>query len=442
MASGNGRTPNQNGGASGSPIAEQPPVLALVVSGSSLVMLSATAHWAAERDATAIVRLSSSSSMTVRKWLERLMDNELGLHHHPAADVGICFNITTDSSISVFAFISPQRALQATIAEVLAEALLPRLDSAAFSGEPAVSVSVPTIVLSNWSDFLRTEEHGLPPPEAAAQAGSSTVGRRSTGTRLKRARSHSAGGDMANAPSDRAVSPADRRVAEHPTAKHLEFNAASPLQQNTSRSSFTRPAADLAVLNDWILNRRLPAAHVVTSLLCPVCGLMPTSPVIATCCGSTQCHACSVEEPTDGTSTAKERNRTTVCVNCGEARPAGALLPANNERAAAVSTWLREISVLYRDELAELSRGILPVALASPHDRQTSVLSFSPSVHWSDLGRSATHVLPAPTALASPPPMVGYFHTSTSPHDLSPAQLRDPVNRSLLASPLSPGHHW
>lgn len=367
------------------------------------------------------------------------------------------------------AIVTPQAALQKTLRDVLEEAVLPRLgaDVHVALDKLRASIRVPVIILSNWADMKRTEEYLLPKASASHYEGllSSVRGARSTAAKRQRSPTTD---DRPTRPTTNLHSAAHHQAGSSPSgtgtaAKHLEFSAAaaspslgpmgSPAQAAMVPTSThlmpaphyptpvpaSLPATELKVLNNWIQNRRLPKVHVAMSLLCQVCNLMPISPVIATCCGSTQCRACSNPTSALPPSAAAGSSKIT-CANCGEERFASEVLPPNQERAAAIERWMKDIAVLYREELAEMSRGILPLTLAAPH--QQSVLE--PPVAWGGPPGSR-HVLYAPPP---PPSSIRMQQGGTSmagapPPPPHPGLYPPSSSQTMPLSPHSPqGYQW
>jgi hypothetical protein len=441
-------------------------MLELRIDGSTSLIVSDTAHWpAALRDHPPIhVPLANyvrqerftHKRVPVSTWLTRVVDAALDGRVDSAsfiADACACFQIRIGDSARLFhALVTPQATENKTLVEVLEEAVLPRLAATLPSHlmeSLSASVSVPTIILCNWADMKRTDEYLLPKASALGHEGllSSVRGARSTVTKTAK-RQRSPTGEETGRPTSllAASSPHDDVGA----AKQLKFAASvmspalgplgSPTLPIATHSPPTHimpaphyptpvpaslPATELKVLNNWIQSRRLPKVHFSAALLCQVCGLMPTSPVIATCCGSTQCRACSNPSAPPVAQSSK-----ITCANCGEERFASEVLPPNHERAAAVTRWMKDIAVLYREELAEMSRGILPITLTAPH--QQAVLEAPTAPSWGGPPGSR-HILYAPppppssfraqqggVAMAGAPPPPGFYQNSSSVLPLSP----------------------
>ncbi|CUG88308.1 Hypothetical protein, putative [Bodo saltans] len=385
---------------------EEDPLVELDIQGTTSIIVSNTSHWPTvlKRGPTIDVSLASAvrtrrgaaslkQTISVQTWLSRVLRDALEGrsevdHTLLLTDACVSFQIifAGDPARIFHAIVTPQAALQKTLRDVLEEAVLPRLgaDVHVALDKLRASIRVPAIILSNWADMKRTEEYLLPKASASHYEGllSSVRGARSTAAKRQRSPTTL---HRPTRPTTNLHSGAHHQAGSSPSgtgtaAKHLEFSAAaaspslgpmgSPAQAAMVPTSThlmpaphyptpvpaSLPATELKVLNNWIQNRRLPKVHVAMSLLCQVCNLMPISPVIATCCGSTQCRACSNPTSALPPSAAAGSSKIT-CANCGEERFASEVLPPNQERAAAIERWMKDIAVLYREELAEMSRG-------------------------------------------------------------------------------------
>lgn len=302
----------------------------------------------------------------------------------------------------------------------------------------------PLIVISDWADMQKME--GWLAPTAlgggghnggrsvsalrlSTAEGNSTLSRRPRGSRLLADGGHSTAKkqiDRATGGGASTPPPATkgRRLEEELCAADSTPVDARALSSSDKKSSvgfspqfgmMGGPSTYAKVESIDTINHLLQRGDIlldprVAHLVCPVCEMLPTKPVITSCCASTQCDMCAAQNP---------------CGICREVRDEengedSKAFPVSDRRLQEVRLLVKDLSVLYRDEI-QASRSLHGMWDSSSHPSILGASVLSAPTNIPMLGSSPQQMLM---------PTVSPFHHVQSPHQQHQS--------GSFASPLSP----